>query len=48
MIVRLAVTTHVRHLETPCDHLLAKGWGRYDAHHQVEEQVRSIPARWKA
>jgi hypothetical protein len=46
--VRLAVTAHVRHLETPYDELLASGWDRYDARCQVEDQVRSILARWEA
>lgn len=46
--VRLAVTAHVRHLETPYDDLLAKGWDRHDARRQVEDQVRTVLALWEA
>jgi hypothetical protein len=46
--VRLAVTAHVRHTETPYDDLLANFWDRYDARRQVEDQVRSVLARWEA
>jgi hypothetical protein len=46
--VRLAVTAHVRHTETPYRALLATGWDRYDARRQVEDQARSILVRWEA
>ena len=46
--VRLAVTAHVRHLETPYDDLLAKGWDRYDARREVEDQVHSVLALWES
>jgi len=45
--VRLAVTAHVRHLETPYDKLLASGWDRYDARREVEDQVRSVLNLWE-
>jgi hypothetical protein len=45
--VRLAVTAHIRHTETPYDDLLAQGWERYDARREVEDRVRAVLARWE-
>jgi hypothetical protein len=44
--VQLAVTAHIRHVNTNYDELLAKGWERHEARRQVEHQVRSILADW--
>jgi hypothetical protein len=44
--VQLAVTAHIRHVNTNYDELLAKGWERHEARQQVEHQVRSILADW--
>jgi hypothetical protein len=45
--VRLAVSAHVRHVETPYDRLLASGLDRVEARRRVEEQVRLILAAWQ-
>lgn len=45
--VRLAVTAHVRHEETPYDELLLKGFDRDSARMEVEDQVRRVLDRWK-
>ena len=45
--VRLAVTAHVRHEETPYDELLLKGLDRHFARMEVEGQVRDVLDRWK-
>jgi len=44
--VQLAVTAHIRHVNTNYDKLLAKGWEQHEARRQVEHQVRSILADW--
>ena len=44
--VCLAVVAHIRHVETRYDALMAKGWDRQDARAEVEEQVRTVLARW--
>ena len=45
--VRLAVTAHVRHEETPYDELLLKGVDRHSARMEVEDQVRDVLDRWR-
>ena len=45
--VGLAVRAHVRHLETPYDKLLMKGWDRAEARLQVENQVVSVLTKWR-
>jgi len=45
--VRLAVTAHARHEETPYDELLLKGVDRHSARMEVEDQVRDVLDRWK-
>ncbi len=45
--VRLAVVAHVRHVETPYDRLLMKGWDRFDARVNVEDEVRTVLAKWQ-
>jgi hypothetical protein len=45
--VRLAVTAHIRHAETPYDELLATGYERRHARTQVDEAVRHILSKWK-
>lgn len=45
--IRLAVTAHIRHVETPYDRLLAQGYERYDARRQVEDAVRSVLDAWE-
>lgn len=44
--VRLAVTAHVRHVETPYDQLLGTGCDRFEARGQVSEQVARVLAAW--
>lgn len=44
--VRLAVTAHVRHAETPYDKLLAEGWDREDARAEVQARVQQVLAGW--
>jgi hypothetical protein len=45
--VRLAVTAHVRHVKTPYDELLMRGWERSDARYQVREVVQAVLAEWQ-
>lgn len=45
--IRLAVIAHVRHVETPYDELLMRGWDRNDARGAVAEQVDSVLAKWQ-
>jgi hypothetical protein len=45
--VRLAVIAHIRHEETRYDELMAKGYDRWDARFQVEEEVDRILSEWK-
>jgi hypothetical protein len=45
--VRLAVVAHVRHVETPYDRLLMKGWDRFDARVNVEDEVRTVLEKWQ-
>lgn len=45
--VRLAVVAHIRHVETPYDELLAKGWDRRDARLMVADQVRAVLDAWQ-
>jgi len=44
--IRLAVVAHVRHVETPYDGLLMKGWERAEARLNVEDTVQSVLAKW--
>src|SRR6266446_10622844 len=46
--VRLAVTAHVRHLETRYDELLGNGWERWEARAAVEEAVYRVLQKWEA
>ncbi len=46
--VRLAVIAHIRHQETQYDRLLARGYERWDARHEVEEAVARAMKRWEA
>lgn len=46
--VRLAVTAHVRHTETRYDELLAKGYERWEAREQVEEEVLRVLVKWES
>jgi hypothetical protein len=34
-------------METPYDQLLADGWERWDARHEVEHQVSAVLDRWQ-
>jgi hypothetical protein len=45
--VRLAVTAHVRHVKTPYDGLLMRGWERPEARYQVDEAVQAVLAEWQ-
>ena len=46
--VRLAVIAHIRHQETQYDRLLARGYERWDARHEVKEAVARAMKRWEA
>lgn len=46
--VRLALTAHVRHAETPYDRLLAQGLERHEARAAVQGQVHEILADWES
>ena len=46
--VRLAVTAHLRHLETNYDELLAKGHERGDARSAVEEDLFRALQKWQS
>lgn len=46
--VRLAVTAHVRHVETDYDALLGRGVERYDARHEVQSRIDEVLTDWKA
>ena len=45
--VRLAVLSHIRHVETPYDKLLASGRDRHEARRAIDAQVRSVLAAWQ-
>jgi len=45
--IQLAVTAHVRHVETPYDDLLMKGWNRTEARQTVQDKVREVLAKWQ-
>ena len=45
--IGLAVRAHVRHVETPYDKLLMKGWDRAEARLQVQDQVESMLTKWR-
>ena len=45
--MRLAVTAHVRHEETPYDEMLLRGVDRHSARMEVEDQVRDVLDRWR-
>jgi hypothetical protein len=45
--VRLAVTAHIRHIETNYDELLAKGLERQGAREQVADEIRQVLANWE-
>ena len=45
--VRLAVTAHVRHVETPYDAALAAGRDRHEARAAVAGQVQAVLAMWE-
>ena len=44
--VDLAVTAHIRHVETSYDRLLQRYWDRHDARSSVADEVRHIRAKW--
>lgn len=46
--VQLAVTAHVRHVETGYDELLGRGTERREARDQVRQQVDRVLARWRS
>jgi hypothetical protein len=46
-VVRLAVTAHIRHAETPYEELLLDGYDRRWARAEVEERIREIVDRWE-
>lgn len=46
--VRLAVTAHIRHAETPYDALLARGEERLSARARVDKAVRRVLRQWEA
>ena len=43
----LAVKAHIRHEHTNYDELLMKGWERFSARDQVEENVNQILGEWQ-
>jgi len=45
--ILLAVTAHIRHIETNYDELLAQGMERWDARDQVCEKIDEILDRWR-
>jgi hypothetical protein len=45
--VHLAVVAHIRHAKTSYDELLAQGWDRHEARHQVAHQVQSVLDCWR-
>ena len=45
--VRLAVITHIRHVETPYDLHLAQGYDRREARAMVEREVERVLDRWE-
>jgi hypothetical protein len=45
--IRLAVTAHVRHAETPYDEYLAAGYDRWDARAQMEGAVARVLNEWE-
>ncbi len=45
--VRLAVIAHIRHEQTPYDHLLASGMDRLDARREVKDLVRAVARQWE-
>ena len=45
--VRLAVIAHIRHVETPYDELLARGYERWEAREQVTAAVDRVLAKWE-
>lgn len=45
--VGLAVRAHVRHMETPYDNLLMKGWDRAQARLQVQDKIESVLIKWQ-
>ena len=45
--VRLAVTAHVRHAETPYDELLLRMFDRSEARHLVSDAVSEVLFRWE-
>lgn len=45
--VRLAVIAHVRHVGTRYDKLMARGYDRWDARVQVQEEVDRILSQWE-
>jgi hypothetical protein len=46
--LRLAVIAHIRHRETHYDELLSRGYDRWDARGQVEDDLRSVLLAWEA
>ena len=45
--VRLAVTAHIRHAETPYDVLLARGEERQSTRVRVDKAVRRVLKEWE-
>ena len=45
--VRLAVISHIRHVETSYDELLARGYERWEARARVEEAVGRVLTQWE-
>ena len=46
--VRRAIVAHIRHVHTPYDRMLADGWDRNEARHQVTGAVDEVLQRWSA
>lgn len=45
--IQLAVIAHIRHAETPYEHLLANGRDRWESRLQVEDKVNQILLLWR-
>jgi hypothetical protein len=44
--IDLAVGARVRHAHTGYDDLLARGWDRNDARHEVRDEINAVLAKW--
>ncbi len=45
--IRMAVVAHVRHTETKCDTLLARGLERMEARHEVAGSIERVLGEWE-